>query len=162
MAVHPGPVQHELAVAFDQVLLDLGVAAALAHQRQHLAAHVLGDLRVGVGQRLVLAHHAAQLGGQGVEAGFLGGVAEARWCLVAGGLGEGGRRLRQGQRRGQQQARRAGGHGAHRPRSTCSSAGSRRSATTCSVSGPVCFQRTTPAPSTRKVSGAPATPQSST
>src|SRR3546814_2359559 len=42
---------------------------------------------VGVGQRLVLAHHAAQLAGQVVEAGFLCGVLEFQRRSVRGNLG---------------------------------------------------------------------------
>jgi hypothetical protein len=59
----------------------------LLHQGEHFAAQVVRDLRVGIGQRLVLALHAAQLGGQRVEAGFLGGVAVVQWGGVGDGLG---------------------------------------------------------------------------
>ena len=88
-------VQHELAVTVDQELLDLGIAAAFVHQLEHFAAQVVGNLRVGIGQRLVLALHAAQLGGECVEAHFLGAVAVLQWAGVAGWLRAGGERQAQ-------------------------------------------------------------------
>src|SRR5688500_10927318 len=48
-------VQHEFAVARDEEILDLRVRLALAHEFEHFVAQVARDLRVGVGQRLVLA-----------------------------------------------------------------------------------------------------------
>ncbi len=80
-------VQHELAVACDQELLHVVVRLALPHQRQHFAAQVVRDLRVGIGQRLVLAHHAAQFGDEGVEAAFLGVVGELRRSDIGADLG---------------------------------------------------------------------------
>ena len=72
LALDPRLVQHELAVARDEVVLDLRVGLALSHQREDFAPQVVRDHRVGIGQRLVLAHHAAQFGDQRAEAGLLG------------------------------------------------------------------------------------------
>ena len=54
-------VQHEVAVARDEIRADLVVALAGDGQIPHLLAQVLRERRVGVGERLVLAHEAAQL-----------------------------------------------------------------------------------------------------
>ena len=81
-------VQHEVAIARDQVLLDLGVALALKRQLAHFAAQVFGQRRRRIGQRLVLADEAAQ---------FLLEVLEAR---VERGVG-----VRGGTRGGEQQCR---------------------------------------------------------
>src|SRR4249919_965408 len=155
-------IQHEFAVTGDQEILDLAIRLALPHQVQYFPAQVAGDLCVGVRQRLVLAHHAAQFGGEMMEARFLRAAGERQRHFRLS-------RLRNGQRRTQHQE--GGGRkqrdsyslesvGFHWPRSISASLGSTSSAMTLSVSGPVDFQRTTPLPSTRKVSGAPEMPQS--
>src|SRR5690606_36942109 len=112
------------------------------------------DQRVGIGQRLVLAHHAAQLQGERVEACFLGGAMELQRSGIGLLVG-----LRQRRQRGQPQQR-GKQEPVHRAASIFASSASSSFAMSSSVSGPTCFQRTAPAPSTRKVSGAPYTPQS--
>ena len=133
------------------------VGLAFAHQGQHFAAQVERDLRVGIGKRLVLAHHAAQFGDERVEARFLGRVAELQRRDVGADLRV---RDRRDERRGQreQQGEQHGAHYGTTPAccgSIASSAGSSSPAINASVSGPTCFQRITPFASTRKVSGAP-------
>ena len=68
------PVEHEIAVARDHVLADLVVALARDGLRAHLAAQVLGERRVGVGDRLVLAHEAAQLLREALQARLERGI----------------------------------------------------------------------------------------
>src|SRR5690606_17561506 len=107
---------------------------------------VVGDLRIGVGKRLVLAHHAAQLAHQVAETLLLRVVLEDQRGRVLRGLSQG-----QARRQREQEGKQQGPH----PPSTSSSAGIRPVRRLSSVIGPTCFQRTTPSPSTRNVSGAP-------
>src|SRR5690606_40509380 len=118
----------------------------------HLVAQVLGDGGIGIGQRLVLALHAAQFFRQRVEALGFGAAGELRRGDGGRGLRERGGRQRPRQR--EQHQRQQGAHAAHQP-STSSSSGSSSSRLVSSLTGPTGFQRITPAASTRKVSGAP-------
>ena len=63
-----GPIEHEVAVAFDHVLADLGIASSLRDLRADLVAQVEGERRVRVGDGLVLADEAAQLLGERLQA----------------------------------------------------------------------------------------------
>ena len=58
------PVEHEVAVARHHELAHFTLARALGELLAHLVAQVDGERRIGVGERLVLAHQAAQLVGQ--------------------------------------------------------------------------------------------------
>ncbi len=158
-------IEHELTVAGDQELLDLCVVVALLHQLQHLPAQVLGDLRVGVGQRLVLALHAAQLRGQVMEAAFLGTIAELqRLRIVQRLLGQ----RASGSIRSSSASSQRIGSGRRMQGVAGTALGlldllqcrDQLSSTTRWVIAPLYFQRTMPLPSTRKVSGAAVTPQS--
>ena len=62
------PVEDEVAVARDQEGADLVVRLARDRERAHFAAQVLGERRVRVGERLVLAHEAAQVGFEALQA----------------------------------------------------------------------------------------------
>src|SRR5690606_10816237 len=134
----------------EQLVLDVGVGAARARPVEALLAQVVRGGRVGVGQRLVLAHHATKLRSQVVEALLFGAVTELEWRAVADDLCTG--RHRTGE--GQQQAREQHAQVHSRP-PRLATRGTSCCSTTSSLTGPTCFQRTTPSASTRKVSGAP-------
>ena len=126
--LHRRTVEHEVAVARDQVVDDLLVAAAGLDLLAHLVAQVDGELRVRVGERLVLAHQAAQHGGQ---------VHDAR--LDRGILGERRRfaHLRVQRRRGgERRAREQGGERRPHPLS-CFTSGRILSRTVSGVTGPI-------------------------
>src|SRR3546814_2115413 len=94
---------------------------------------------------LVLAHHAAQLAGQFVEAGFLCGVLEFQRRGVRGNLG---RRVVDRRQAESEHQHACNGHRAdgadHLPSSSRSSTGTSSSAMIASSSAPTCFQRTMP------------------
>jgi hypothetical protein len=54
-------VEHEVAVAGDQIIADFGIVAAGQSEFTHLAAQVAGQVGVRIGQRLILADQAAKL-----------------------------------------------------------------------------------------------------
>lgn len=55
------PVQDKIAIALHEVILHGGLGGAGAELFANLAAQVDGEVGVGIGEGLVLAHEAAQL-----------------------------------------------------------------------------------------------------
>ncbi len=100
MQLEAGLEEHELAVTGDQVIEHLGVAVAGFQPFAHQQAKVAGERRIGIVDRLVLAHHAAQ---------FMREAACARLELGVGqdfvGLHGKARRRAQGHHRDEQQPR---------------------------------------------------------
>ena len=66
--------QHELAIARHQEIDHLAVAVAGRDPLAHQEPQVARQRRIGIVDRLVLAHHAAQFARQVARAGFLRGI----------------------------------------------------------------------------------------
>jgi hypothetical protein len=78
-------VEDEVAIARDEVLLDLVVVLALQRELAHLAPEVIGERGIGVRQRLILADEAAQLLLELLQARV---ERRVRLCEGAGGKGQ--------------------------------------------------------------------------
>ena len=102
-----------------QALRDVSLHIDSGELVAHAVLQVHGQGRVGVGNRLVLAHQAAQLLGQGVGAGF-----ELR---IGAGMA--------GQQQGDEQ---------NKDSHSCFNRGSMRSRISSAVRGPTCLKRMRP------------------
>ena len=125
---------------------------ALPDHAVHFVAQIPGQIRIGVGEVLVLTHQAAQLVGQGLVAFELLGIVELP-LLEDDGLGRGGGR--------QHQEGDGGAKRAHSPPlSSRAMMGANSVSQMCWSMGPMCLCTILPPASTRNVSGKPYTPRS--
>ena len=136
--------QHEIAVARGQEVDDLLVAVARDQPLAHQPAQVVGEVGVGIVDRLVLADQAAELLRERPRALLERRVGQH---LVRAGRGPD---LRREQRREQQQEREPAPH----PFSFAS-IGSSVWSTSCGIRGPTNLCRMRPSASITKVSGTP-------
>ncbi len=156
--VHARAEQDEFAIAGHEVIANLLIALAREQHVVNLEAQIGRQRDVGIGQGLVLALHAAQLVGQ-VQIALLHDRIGERWRVVHGEQ----RRAPQGSTESRQSRQLLSPLHvpalalAGVPAARC---GRKRLFQSSIVMAPISFSTTMPCGLTRKLSGAPYTPQS--